>query len=146
MVVVETRAAILSRRHRLSGAASASIMDLADDPFVATGPADIADYWAAAAERDGEPVNYDAEAWSVPDVLRGVGYLDNVITSFPSILRFFNVPGLVAVPLIDVPPAPMALLTLRDDHRPIVEDFRRTVRSVSTAMIDLVQDGAVVPA
>lgn len=146
VVVVETRAAILSRRHRMSDAASVSIMDLADDPFVATGPADIADYWAAAGERDGEPVTYDVEAWSVADVLRGVGYLDNVITSFPSILRFFNVPGLVAVPLVDVPPAPMALLTLRDDHRPIVADFRRTVRTVSAAMIDLVPDGTLVPA
>lgn len=146
LVVLETRAAILSRRHRLSDAASTSIMDLADDPFVSTGPAEIADYWAAADERDGEPVNYDVEAWSVTDVLRGVGYMDNVITSFPSILRFFNVPGLVAVPLVDVPPAPMSVLTLRDDHRPIIEDFRRTVRQVSTAMIDLVPDGAVVPA
>ncbi len=99
VVVVETRAAILSRRHQLSGAASTSIMDLADDPFVSTGPAEIADYWAAADDRDGEPVNYGVEAWSVSDVLRGVGYQDNVITSFPSILRFFNVPGLVAVPL-----------------------------------------------
>lgn len=138
VVVLERRASLLPRRHRLSEAPAVSIMDLADDTFVATGPPDIRDYWAAADARGGAPVRYGAEAWSVPDVLRGVGYLGDVITSFPSILRFFSVPGVAAVPLTDVAPAPMAMLSLRDDHRPIVEDFRRTVRSVSAAMIDLV--------
>ena len=146
VVVHEVRASLLSVRHRMSEAPSASIMDLADDPFVATGPQDIRDYWAAADARDGEPVNYGVEAWSVRDVLRGVGYMDNVITSFPSILRFFNVPGVVAVPLVDVAPAPMAVVTRRDDHRRVVTDFRETVRTVSAAMIDLVPDAAVVPA
>jgi hypothetical protein len=100
--------------------------------------AEVCAFWAAAAERDGEAPRYGAEAWTVPEVLAGVGYLDNVITSFPSLLRFFRVPGLVAVPFTDVSPAPMTVVTRADDDRPVVADFVAAVREVSARLVDLV--------
>ena len=132
-VVHEVRAVLMaSRRHPLAEAESLSIADIADDPVVAVAPTKpwICEFWAAAAERGDRPVNYGVEAWSVPDVLAGVGYLDHVITSFPSLLRFFRVPGLVAIPLSDVSPAPMSLLALADDRRPVLAAFEETVREV----------------
>ena len=105
----------------------------------------ICEFWAAAAERGGRPVNYGVEAWSVPDVLAGVGYLDHVITSFPSLLRFFRVPGLVAIPLTDVSPAPMSLLALADDRRPMLAAFEETVREVCAQLVDLVPGAVLAP-
>ena len=137
---MEVRAAILSRRHRMADATTLSIRDLVDDPFVAVAPpmTDVCAFWAASAERDGEAPRYGTEAWTVPEVLAGVGYLDNVITSFPSLLRFFRVPGLVAVPFTDVSPAPMTLVTRADDDRAVVTDFAAAVREVSARLVDLV--------
>lgn len=139
-VVMEVRAAILSRRHRMADATTLSIRDLVDDPFVAVAPpmTDVCEFWAASAERDGEAPRYGTEAWTVPEVLAGVGYLDNVITSFPSLLRFFRVPGLVAVPFTDVSPAPMTLVTRADDDRAVVAGFAAAVREVSARLVDLV--------
>jgi hypothetical protein len=96
-------------------------------------------------ERGGRPVRFGVEAWSVPDVLAGVGYLDNVVTSFPSLLRFFRVPGLVAIPLTDVSPAPMSLLALRGDRRPVVAEFEEVVRAVSAQLVDLVPGAVLAP-
>jgi DNA-binding transcriptional LysR family regulator len=146
-VVHEVRAAILSRRHRLAEAESLSIHDLADDPVVAVAPTKewICDFWAAVPERGGRPARFGVEAWSVPDVLAGVGYLDHVITSFPSLLRFFRVPGLVAVPLTDVSPAPMSVLVLSDDRRPVVAEFGETVRTVCAQLVDLVPGAVLAP-
>ncbi|MGD9695819.1 MAG: LysR family transcriptional regulator [Thermoleophilia bacterium] len=139
-VVMEPRAALLTRRHRLAEADRVSVADLADERWVATGPTlpAVRDFWAVADQRDGEPVRYDVEAWTVPDVIRGVGYQQNVITSFASITRFFRIPGVVAVPMPDVPPAPMSIATRPGDDRPAVTDFTSIARTVSAQMIDLV--------
>jgi hypothetical protein len=146
-VVHEVRAVLMSRRHPLAEAESLSIADIADDPVVAVAPTKpwICEFWAAAAERGDRPVNYGVEAWSVPDVLAGVGYLDHVITSFPSLLRFFRVPGLVAIPLSDVSPAPMSLLALADDRRPVLAAFEETVREVCAQLVDLVPGAVLAP-
>ncbi|MGD9572982.1 MAG: LysR family transcriptional regulator [Thermoleophilia bacterium] len=139
-VVMEERAAILPRRHRLAEASVASIHDLTSERFVAVAPGmdDIAGYWAAAGERDGEATRYGSEAWTVQEVLTGVGYMGDVITSIPSVLRFYRVPGLVAVPLSDVSPAPMSIARRAGDERAVVADFLDAVRTVSARLVDLV--------
>jgi len=146
-VVLEPRAALLPRRHRLAEAERVDVADLLDDPWIATGPTlpAVRDFWAAAAERDGEPVRYGVEAWSVPDVLYGVGYQHNVITSFASIVRFFSVPGVVTVPMPGAAAAPMSIASRRDDARPVVAEFKEVVRTISARMVDLVP-GAVAAA
>ena len=70
--------------------------------------------------------------------MHAVAYLGGVITSIPSVLRFFPVPGVVAVPLVDVAPATMAVCTRRDDERPLIADFTHAVADVAAAGIDLV--------
>jgi hypothetical protein len=66
-----------------------------------------------------------------------------VITSIPSVLRFFHVPGIVAVPIVDVPPATMAVITRTDDLRPLTADFADAVCRVAEGAIDLVPGGRV---
>ena len=72
-----------------------------------------------------------------------MAYLGDVITSIPSVLRFFHVPGIVAVPILDVPPATMAIITRRDDLRPLTADFAEAVCRVAEGAIDLVPGGRV---
>ncbi len=139
-VVMEARSAFLPRRHRFAEAPVLSIHDIASERFVAVAPGfdDIASYWAAAGERDGEETLYGSEAWTVQEVLTGVAYMGDVITSIPSVLRFYRVPGIVSVPLSDVTPAPMSIARRAGDERAVVLDFLDAVRTVSARLVDLV--------
>lgn len=116
--------------------------------WVAVAPTDpeVRDFWTAAAERDGAPVRFGVEAWSAPEVVRAVAYLDNVITAYPSLPRFYSVPGVVAVPLADVSPAPMSLMWRAGDRRRVVAAFRTAVLRVSARMIHLVPGAGLAPA
>jgi hypothetical protein len=132
----------------MAQAPSLTIADLHDDPFVAVAPTmpEIRDFWAAADARGGDPPRWGAEAWTVPEVLMAVGHLDDVITSFPSLLRFFSAPGVVAVPMVGVSPAPMDAVTRAGDARPIVMSFLDAARAVTARLIDLVPGARPSPA
>lgn len=145
-VVNEPRVAFLPKDHRLAGAEAISIFDLADDRFVEVGPgaAYVTDYWAATDALEGIRPRMGAGATSVAGVLYGVAYLGDVITSIPSVLRFYNVPGISAVPLLDVPPATMGICTRVDDDRAITKAFCETVHRVAAAMLDLVPGATLV--
>ena len=71
-------------------------------------------------------------------MLQAVAYLGDVITSIPSVLRFFRVPGIAAVPLLDAAPATMAVCVRIDDPRPLVAGFVDAVHEVSARAPDLV--------
>lgn len=147
-IVDEPRVAFLPDDHRLAGEEAISISDLADERFVEVGPGAgaITDYWAATDSLDGLRPRMGAGASSVAGVLYGVAYLGNVITSIPSVLRFYNVPGISTVPLTDVPPATMGICTRVDDDRPITAAFCETVRRVSAGTLELVPGARLVPA
>jgi hypothetical protein len=99
----------------------------------------ISDHWAAADWRGGEPVRVGSEAWSIPDVLRGVGYLGNIVTSFPSILRFFRIPGVVTVPLIDMPDTTMAVAVRADiPNSALADDLTAAARLVAAELAYLI--------
>ncbi|HTI33264.1 MAG TPA: hypothetical protein VL422_06260, partial [Miltoncostaea sp.] len=74
-----------------------------------------------------------------------VGYLENVITSIPSVLRFFHVPGIAMVRLLDVAPATMAVMSRADDTRPIVMDFLDAVHAVAARAPDIVPGARYLP-
>ena len=78
-------------------------------------------------------------------MLQAVGYLDDVITSIPSVLRFFHVPGIAMVPLADVDPATMAVMTRSDDARPVVAGFVGAVHAVAARAADLVPGARYLP-
>jgi hypothetical protein len=84
-------------------------------------------------------------AYSVAGVLQAVGYLENVITSIPSVLRFFHVPGIAMVPFTDVAPATMAVMTRSDDARPMVAEFAGAVHAVAARAADLVPGARYLP-
>lgn len=144
-VVDEPRVALLPAGHALADARAISIADLANESFVEVGPGkpQITDYWAATAELGGERPRMGGGANTVAGVLHAVAYLGDVITSIPSVLRFFHVPGIVAVPIVDVPPATMAICTRADDLRPLTADFADTVGLIAAGAIDLVPGGRV---
>jgi DNA-binding transcriptional LysR family regulator len=146
-VVDEPRVALLPAGHRLADAHAISIADLSEESFVEVGPGkpQITDYWAATEELGGERPRMGGGADTVAGVLHAVAYLGDVITSIPSVLRFFHVPGIVAVPIVDVPPATMAICTRADDLRPLTSDFADTVSRVASRAIDLVPGGRVLP-
>jgi LysR family transcriptional regulator, benzoate and cis,cis-muconate-responsive activator of ben and cat genes len=139
-VVAEPRVALLPAGHRMADAESISMSDLEDERFVAVGPEypEIVDFWAGVDARDGVRPRLGAEARSVPEVLQAVAYLGDVITSIPSVLRFFRVPGIAAVPLRDVSPATMAVCVRLDEQRPLVGGFVDAVHEVSARAPDLV--------
>ena len=105
----------------------------------------ITDYWAATDELGGRRPRMGNGAGTVAGVLHAVAYLGDVITSIPSVLRFFHVPGIVAVPLVDVAPSTMAVLTRADDDRPLTSDFCATVSRVAAGTLDLVPGGRLLP-
>jgi DNA-binding transcriptional LysR family regulator len=146
-VVDEPRVALLSADHRLAGAEAVSIAELRDERFVEVGPGmdPVIDYWAATDSLGGVRPRMGSGAFTVSDVLRGVVYLDEVITSIPSVLRFYHVPGIVGVPLVDVPPATMGVLTRADDQRPTTVDFCETVRRVAAGALELVPGARLLP-
>jgi DNA-binding transcriptional LysR family regulator len=146
-VVDEPRVAFLPVAHRLAGAEAISVADLADESWVEVGPGRprIIDYWAATEALGGRRPRMGGEAYTVADVLQAVAYMGDVITSIPSVLRFFRVPGIAAVPLVDVPPATMAVLTRADDPRTLTADFAETVREVAGRAIDLVPGARLIP-
>jgi DNA-binding transcriptional LysR family regulator len=146
-VVDEPRVALLPAGHRLAGAEAISIVDLADERFVEVGPGlePIVDYWAATESLGGVRPRMGVGAFTVATVLHGVAYLDEVITSIPSVLRFFHVPGIVAVPLVDVPPATMGVCTRVDDQRPLTVEFCETVRRVAAGALELVPGARLLP-
>jgi DNA-binding transcriptional LysR family regulator len=146
-VVDEPRVALLPAGHRLAGAEAISIADLADERFVEVGPGlgPIIDYWAATESLGGVRPRMGVGAFTVANVLHGVAYLEEVITSIPSVLRFFHVPGIVAVPLVDVPPATMGICTRLDDERPLTVEFCETVHRVAAGALDLVPGARLLP-
>ena len=142
-VVDEPRVALLPRAHRLAAACSIRLAELADESFVEVGPGSgrITDYWAATDGFGGCRPRLGGAADSVAGVLQSVAYLGDVITSIPSVLRFFHVPGIAAVPIEDVAPATMAVLRRRDDDRSLTRAFAGAVRDTAAAGIGLVPGG-----
>ena len=139
-LVDEPRVALLQAGHRLAGADAISIADLADERFVEVGPGleHVVDFWAASEALGGVRPRLGGGADTVAGVLHGVAYLGDTITSVPSVLRFYRVPGIVVVPLVDVAHASMAVGTRVDDDRPITGEFCDTVRAVAAGALALV--------
>ncbi|MGE0025971.1 MAG: LysR family transcriptional regulator [Thermoleophilia bacterium] len=146
-VVDEPRVAFLPAGHRLAGEEAIGIHDLQDERWVEVGPGmgRITDFWAATDALGGMRPRMGEGASSVAGVLQAVAYLDNVITSIPSVLRFFHVPGIAMVPFIDVVPATMAVVTRSDDARPAVAEFIGAVHAVAARAPDLVPGARYLP-
>jgi DNA-binding transcriptional LysR family regulator len=146
-VVDEPRVAFLPAGHRLAGEEAVGIRDLQDEAWVEVGPGMglITDFWAATDALGGLRPRMGEGASSVAGVLQAVAYLDNVITSIPSVLRFFHVPGIAMVPLADVAPATMAVMTRAGDARPAVAEFLGAVHAVAARAADLVPGARYLP-
>jgi DNA-binding transcriptional LysR family regulator len=146
-VVDEPRVAFLPAGHRLAGAEAIEIRELQDEAWVEVGPGmgHITDFWAATDSLGGLRPRMGEGASSVAGVLQAVAYLDNVITSIPSVLRFFHVSGIAMVPFADVPPATMAVMSRMDEARPAVAEFIGAVHAVASRAADVVPGARYIP-
>lgn len=145
-LVSEPRCALLPTDHNLADAESVRIAQILDEPFVSAIPVcpAVSDHWVASDRRGGETVRVGCEATNIPDVLRGVGYLGNVVTAFPSLLRFFHVPGVTQVLLSDMPATTMAVARRSDRSNALTDDLLDAARLVSARLAHLIPGGEAI--
>lgn len=122
VVASETRHVALQRLHPLAARDSIRFAELLDQSFIAmpqqAGP--LRDFWLAIPQRNGQPPKIAATAHNAEEcidlIATGAGVALVAESSAVSYVR----PGLVTVPISDLPPAELALAWLATDTRNVV--------------------------
>ena len=122
----------LPAHHRLAARSSISIEEILDEPILAApktaGP--WRDYWLAMDYRSGaaptvveEAANFDAE-------LQAVAFGKAVTITSLAAKLYYSRPGVVFVPIADVPPCDVALAWTRDPPSSVIADFITSASAV----------------
>lgn len=124
----QQRWVLLSERHRFADYPTVSFADIAGDPFVAlpTEAGAARDYWLGGDARDGRRAIVGAEATTVEERLELVGLERGLLLLAESNVALYRWPGIVAKPVIDLPPCELAIAWRHDDDRPDVLTFAAT--------------------
>lgn len=125
VVASETRHVALQRLHPLAARDSIRFAELLDQSFIAmpqqAGP--LRDFWLAIPQRNGQPPKIAATAHNAEEcidlIATGAGVALVAESSTVSYVR----PGLVTVPVNDLPPAELALAWLATDTRNVVRSL-----------------------
>lgn len=125
VVASETRHVALQRLHPLAARDSIRFAELLDQSFIAmpqqAGP--LRDFWLAKPQRNGQPPKIAATAHNAEEcidlIATGAGVALVAESSAVSYVR----PGLVTVPISDLPPAELALAWLATDTRNVVRSL-----------------------
>lgn len=125
VVASETRHVALQRLHPLAARDSIRFAELLDQSFIAmpqqAGP--LRDFWLAIPQRNGQPPKIAATAHNAEEcidlIATGAGVALVAESSAVSYVR----PGLVTVPVSDLPPAELALAWLATDTRNVVRSL-----------------------
>lgn len=125
VVASETRHVALQRLHPLAARDSIRFAELLDQSFIAmpqqAGP--LRDFWLAIPQRNGQPPKIAATAHNAEEcidlIATGAGVALVAESSAVSYVR----PGLVTVPISDLPPAELALAWLATDTRNVVRSL-----------------------
>lgn len=122
----------LSEHHRLAGRASVFIEEILDEPILAA-PKSAGlwrDYWLAMGYRSGvaptvveEAANFDAE-------LQAVAFGKAVTITSLAAKLYYARPGVVFVPISDVPLNEVVLAWIGDAPSPVINDFVASARAV----------------
>jgi DNA-binding transcriptional LysR family regulator len=121
VVATEDRMVALPAGHRLAGRAEVRLADLADEPFVAlpasAGP--MREFWLAGAQRT-TPATVAAEAATADECYEAVAAGVGVALVAAGNAALYDRPEVAHRPVVDLPPAELAVLWRRADRREAV--------------------------
>lgn len=125
-LVTENRVVVLPVDHPLATRAELSPADLKGERFV-TQPQSIPEPWRhfwLLVEQMGEiPEVHPHVPGKVEDWLSAIGRAEGIDTAPAVISRYYSWPEVAFVPLVDAPPATLALAWRRDSANPLVTEF-----------------------
>ena len=131
----EPRYVVLWRRHPLAPRGELRIADLLDEPFVALPPSAgvLRDYWLALDQRTGHPVRIGAQVESPDETFEAVAAGQGVALLSAGNAELYSRPGIVARPVVDLPPAELAIAWRADAGRSILDEFAQAARHATRA-------------
>jgi len=117
----EERGVALPAGHRLAGRSSLRFADIADEPFVALpGPAGpMRDFWLALDQRTSPP-SIAAEATTADEAYEIVAAGEGVLLQPAGSCAIHQREDVVHRPVLDLPPAHLAVVRRSGDDRPAV--------------------------
>jgi DNA-binding transcriptional LysR family regulator len=133
-LVAERRVVVLPRSHPLGSRSELRPSDLAEETFV-TQPASIPEpwrgFWLLTDQIGRRPPISPHIAEKLDDWLLLIGRGEGIDTAPAVISRYYSWPEVSFVPLVDAPPATLALAWRRDATNPLIADFARLAGSVA---------------
>jgi DNA-binding transcriptional LysR family regulator len=130
---VEPRVLVVSASSPLARLTEVSVEQLLDEPFVARKSPDTwRTFWLAEGSRQGVPIQLGAEVSTVDECFEAILSERGMAFSQASTQRFYDRPGLVFVPVIDIPPTMLSIAWRTDVDSPAVRDFVETAKAVAS--------------
>lgn len=141
-VLEETRVVALPHGHRLAERRTVCIGDLADDRLLRLGgvPSRYADWWAVDPRPDGTKILYGPEVSDYDEALDHVRHGTGIHLTSASAGWGYGRPGVVFVPVTDVPPSILALAWRANAWSPWIDGLVSLARDLRQ------QDQAGLPA
>jgi DNA-binding transcriptional LysR family regulator len=122
----------LAPQHRLAQRSSIAIAEILDDPIVAAPRAAGAwrDYWLANEYRGGKPPTVVLEAANFDAELQAVAVGKAITITSLAATKYYARPGVVFVPIHDLPPVTVVLAWFADATSPLAESLVAVTREV----------------
>lgn len=130
----EERVLVLAVDHALATQESVSVEDLADytTTDLAAAPREVMDAFSPPFTPSGRPI-HRAYIHTIPEAGIRAATGELVHPTVKSYLTHYPHPGLVAIPIRDLPPSKVALMWLKANPKPIVEAFVQTAQEILDA-------------
>ncbi|MFI1000478.1 LysR family transcriptional regulator [Streptomyces galbus] len=127
----EPRVLVVPLDHRLAGKESVTLDDLADEPMPVVQDAAWNAYWRIDPRPDGRPAPGGPVVEELEDKFEVIA--DGRAVAIVPMPRTRTLrPDLTTVPLEDVGPTPVLLVTREGDRRRLLTEFRRTAQALLT--------------
>ncbi|NGO40779.1 LysR family transcriptional regulator [Streptomyces ureilyticus] len=134
VVAEEPRLVALPQTHPFAARESVDFADLLDEPFLALPKSAgvLREYWLAFDERPGGPPRIGAEIASTDETYEALVDGRGVCLVAAGNAPLISLGGVVTRPVHGLSPSRLALAARTDDHRPLVLDYLRAARRVSS--------------
>lgn len=133
-LVSEQRVVVVPSSHRLSSRSELRPADLVEETFI-TQPASIPqpwrDFWLLVDQLGRRPRICPHIADKLDDWLLLIGQGEGIDTAPAIISRYYPWPEVSFIPLVDAPPATLALAWRHDATNPLIGEFARLARNVA---------------
>jgi LysR family transcriptional regulator, benzoate and cis,cis-muconate-responsive activator of ben and cat genes len=134
-LVAEPRVVVLPRTHRLAGRSELRPADLAAETFVTQPPSTPEkwrDFWLLVDQLGHRPTISPQIADKLEDWLLLIGQGAGIDTAPAVVARYYPWPEVRFVPLVDAPPATLAMAWRRDATSPSIAAFAKIARDVAS--------------